>query len=434
LREIRTRQGLTQSDLAGPGISTSYLSMLEHGKRMPTPHVIAVLADKLGVDVSELSPAPVTPELDEDARWRLAAAEMAMQDGDAAFAREAFALLIPVAGLTARWGFARACEAQGDVDAALVGYTEVVALADHAGEPTRSLEASIASARCLAQTRDELRALAVLESALARVEGAGLTGSEAHVQALAALMGCHYSLSQYGEATRIATTLLALVDEGASWKSRASAYWNAAGVAEASGDMTRATTYADRAVALLSEGDDERALARCTVACAWFWLRHPDVLERLDHIEDMLLGALRRLERCGSRVDLAYAETELGRVALLRGHPAEALDWADRAVLRLGTEVRAQAPDALLVRAEAQWLGGDSEGARVSADLLEMTLQSLPHTREASMTWRGLADLWKRMGDVAAAYRALEGALQVQSIPVPQAPAPVRSPLPPVRD
>ena len=43
LRQLRTQRGLTQSDLAGPGISASYLSMLEHGKRKPTPHVIAAL-------------------------------------------------------------------------------------------------------------------------------------------------------------------------------------------------------------------------------------------------------------------------------------------------------------------------------------------------------------------------------------------------------
>lgn len=349
---------------------------------------------------------------------------MALAGGDPAFARTAFAELVGEAGLPAVWGLARADEAGGDLEAAVSGYGRSQDLALEAGDAARSLEASTALARCLAQTRDELRALSVLTEALERVDEAGLTGSDQHVQALSALLGCHYSLGQLGEATRIATDLLALVDHGGSWKARASAYWNAAGVAEAAGDMSRATTYADRAVALLSEGDDERALARCTVACAWFWLRHPDAVDRLDHIEEMLIGALSRLEQCGSTVDLAYAETELARVALLRARPDVALSWADRAVARLGTDVRAQAPDALLVRAEAQWLSDDAVGARASVDRLEMTLLSLPHTREAALTWRSVADLWKRMGEPDAAYRALERALHAQSIHAAPIPAP----------
>jgi len=430
LRELRHRQGLLQSDLAGPGLSASYISMLESGKRTPTPQVVAALARRLGVDVAELAPPPEPTELPDDVRWRLAAAEMALAGGEPAFARTAFVELVSEAGLPAVWGLARADEAVGDLEAALSGYGRARDLELEAGDVTRSLEATIALARCLAQTRDELRALDALTLALQGVDEAGLTGSDQHVQALSALMGCYYSLGQFGEATRIAKDLLALVDHGGSWKARASAYWNAAGVAEAVGDMARATTYADRAVALLSEGDDERALARCTVACAWFWLRHPDAIDRLDHIEEMLTGALSRLEQCGSTVDLSYAETELARVALLRARPDVALSWADRAVARLGTDVRAQAPDALLVRAEAQWLSGDATGARASADRLEMTLLSLPDTREAALTWRSMADLWKRMGEPDAAYQALERALHAQSIhaapvPPPTSDAPV---------
>jgi transcriptional regulator with XRE-family HTH domain len=424
LRALRQRQGLRQADLAGPGISASYVSMLESGKRAPTPQVVAALAQRLGVDVSELAATLRPIELPDDVRWRLAAAEMALAGGDPAFARTAFAELVAEAGLPAVWGLARADEAGGDLEAAVSGYGRSQDLAREAGDAARSLEASTALARCFAQTRDELRALSVLTEALERVDEAGLTGSDQHVQAMSALLGCHYSLGQLGEATRIATDLLALVDHGGSWKARASAYWNAAGVAEAAGDMSRATAYADRAVALLSEGDDERALARCTVACAWFWLRHPDAVDRLDHIEEMLTGALGRLEQCGSTVDLAYAETELARVALLRARPDVALSWADRAVERLGTDVRSQAPDALLVRAEAQWLSDDADGARASVDRLEMTLLSLPHTREAALTWRSVADLWKRMGEPDAAYRALERALHAQSIHAAPLPAP----------
>jgi tetratricopeptide (TPR) repeat protein len=314
------------------------------------------------------------------------------------------------------WGLARASEAVGDLEAALQDYFRAIELADELEEPLRGLDARIAQARCYFSTRDELRAIEILESALELVRASGLDGSDQHVQALSALMGCQTSLNQLGEATRSATELLDLVETGGTWRARGSAYWNAAGVAEATGNMTRATAYADRAVALFSEGDDERALARCSTACAWYWLRHPEGPERLDDIERMLLDAHRRLVRCGTQGDLANTETELGRVALLRSRPEEALTWADGALERLGLEERSQTPDALLVRGEALWMAGDTAGALSTADQLEMTLQSLAHTREASHTWRGLAELWRRLGRGDEAYRALETALEASSV------------------
>jgi len=425
LRQLRIQQGLTQSDLSGPGISASYVSLLEHGKRLPTTHVVADLAARLGVDVSELTPVTVPHQLPDEIRWRLAAAELALVNGDAAHARAEFAELVPHAGLPAVWGSARASEALGDLETALHDYVRTMQLADELEDPLRGLDARIALARCYFSTRDELRAIDVLESALELVRTCGLHGSDQHAQALSALMGCHTALNQLGEASRIAAELLDLVETGGTWRARGSAYWNAAGVADASGDMTRATVYAERAVALFSEGDDEQALARCSTACAWYWLRHPDGPHRLDDIERMLLDAHRRLEQCGTEGDLANTETELARVALLRSHPDEALAWADHALDRLGLEERSQTPDALLVRGEALWMAGDTAGAVTTADQLEMTLQSLPHTREASHTWRGLAELWRRLGRGDDAYRALETALEASSVH--------SSPMPPTR-
>ncbi|WP_256510311.1 helix-turn-helix transcriptional regulator [Crossiella sp. SN42] len=49
LRALRVARGLTQRDLAGEGLSSSYLSRLESGQRMPTPKVVEQLAARLGV-------------------------------------------------------------------------------------------------------------------------------------------------------------------------------------------------------------------------------------------------------------------------------------------------------------------------------------------------------------------------------------------------
>lgn len=49
MRELRLRAGMSQAELAGPGLSASYVSLLEGGKRVPSPEVVAELAERLGV-------------------------------------------------------------------------------------------------------------------------------------------------------------------------------------------------------------------------------------------------------------------------------------------------------------------------------------------------------------------------------------------------
>lgn len=55
LRSLRTARGLTQRDLAGEGLSSSYLSRLESGQRTPTPKVVEQLAARLGVSADSFA-------------------------------------------------------------------------------------------------------------------------------------------------------------------------------------------------------------------------------------------------------------------------------------------------------------------------------------------------------------------------------------------
>ncbi|MGO1049671.1 helix-turn-helix domain-containing protein [Crossiella sp. CA198] len=55
LRALRTARGLTQRDLAGEGLSSSYLSRLESGQRMPTSKVVEQLAARLGVSADSFA-------------------------------------------------------------------------------------------------------------------------------------------------------------------------------------------------------------------------------------------------------------------------------------------------------------------------------------------------------------------------------------------
>ena len=66
LRDARMQAGLSQRDLAEPGVSYAYISRIESGVRTPSVKVLRRLAPKLGVSVTWLETG------EEDAAERLA--------------------------------------------------------------------------------------------------------------------------------------------------------------------------------------------------------------------------------------------------------------------------------------------------------------------------------------------------------------------------
>lgn len=417
LRALRLQQGLQQSDLTGPGVSVSYVSMLENGNREPTSRVLDHLAAVLRVDRRDLTGPTPADQLDEEQRWALAGAEIALSTGEPERARAEFAALESDLGLPASWGLARALEAVGDLEAALTVLDRVVAATGPAADHPLAVRAQLARARCLTEVGEDVAALEAAIAAISAVEEHDLTGTDEHAQALSALVGRYYTVGDLLNAETTARELLALVDAGSSWRARGSAYWNVAGVAEAMGDLPRAVAYAERALALLSEGDDERAWARCAIACAWFWMRHPDAVDHLADVDSLLAQARGKLATSGTDTDLAYLETEQARAALLHGDADTAVDLAGRARERLGTQARAETADTLLVLAQARLELGERDAAAALADQLEMTLLSQPHSRPAAHTWRGLADTHRALGNHDAAFRALEHALNAHALP-----------------
>ncbi|WP_405527453.1 helix-turn-helix domain-containing protein [Streptomyces canus] len=54
VRALRLRAGMSQAALAGPELSASYVSLIESGKREPSPEVATALAERLGVTPESL--------------------------------------------------------------------------------------------------------------------------------------------------------------------------------------------------------------------------------------------------------------------------------------------------------------------------------------------------------------------------------------------
>lgn len=88
IKELRVSAGMTQHDLAGSEMSSSYISLVERGKRIPSGRALKILAERLGVGVDEISAATAPVETSGRVRrldlvGRLVAARRQWEGGDA---------------------------------------------------------------------------------------------------------------------------------------------------------------------------------------------------------------------------------------------------------------------------------------------------------------------------------------------------------------
>jgi len=422
VREARLALGLAQSDLAGDGLSTSYVSLIESGRRQPAGEAVRVLAERLGVDVEYLRTG-VKPDDAVQDRTDLAFARLALADG-----RPAEALAV-ARGLVARAPARLSNRDAFDAELVLATAHERLGrtrdavrvlerLRRHAEEPQADLPwlpVVVALCRCYRDAGDLARAVDLAEGALARCQRLGIQGLDAHVQLVSTVAGVYADRGDLLRASQLLDDLLEAV-KGQGTQERGYAYWNAAMTAAEAGDRGEALRLIERAAALIADGNDDRNHARLKVARAWIMLNQPSP----DGIaaRTLLREALPQLRQHAGREAVAKAETELARAELILGRPAVAARHARKALSRLTSEqplstARAHAALAGTLIATGAGAAATEELAR-AAHLLAQAQAP----RQAAALWRQLAQAHKDLGDHVAALNALESALDVVGIQV----------------
>ncbi|MFL6138069.1 MAG: helix-turn-helix domain-containing protein [Frankiaceae bacterium] len=422
LRIARKRQRLSQAQLAeGLPVSASYVSLIESGRRQPRPATLARLAERLGCSAHYL--ASGREAASDDLALDLRFAELALRTGDATVARDRFAELRERAEedgertvrIEAEWGLSRAHEALGDLAEAISGL-EALATAEQL--PGTVSRISVLSALCIsyAHAGDITRAVEVGESALARVRHGDVVAEPQRVAQLAStLVWCYYRRGDLTRAHMLARSVIDEAERGGSPEARAAAYWNAAIVAEARGELDAARALTERALALYSETDNARFIAQLRVNHAWLALRSP--APDLDDAGQSLRRALDDLRSVGSPIDVACAETELARCQLLAGDPAEAAVTAAAALDRLADESGLNAARARAVLAHARLVLGDVEAAMTAYALAADDLDRAGASRETAEMWRELADALLAIGRTDAAMDAYRRVADAAGVP-----------------
>jgi tetratricopeptide (TPR) repeat protein len=412
---------MSQSDLSGPGVSPSYISLLESGRRAPTARAIELLARRLGCTPAYLKDGPAG-EHSERAQVSLRYAEIALHNGESAeaLAHSAAAIQgLPVHAESERRQAhtvrARALELCGRLEEAVVALEELRAGAAEGRRHEEFARLTVDLTRCYKEMGDVAHALDLGSAALGSLERVGLVGSDVHAELASTVIGLHYERGDYVRAALLAESALHHVEQTGSRRAQGAIYWNASLAAEARGDVGTALVLAERAVAAYAEGQDDRSLARLRIAQAWLLMRaNPPMPEDARVLLERAHVALRDT---GSSTDLAYAETELARADLMCGRPSEAIRVATSALARLGDGSRLEAAHARIVRSRAMFAQGDETEAVAELELAARTLTGHGVSRQAAVAWRELADGFSGLGRLREAGEAYRMALTEAGVP-----------------
>lgn len=428
LRAARLARGWTQTELAGDLVSVGYVSRLESGARRPNPEVLEALTQRLGVPVDRLLRGETAPEQDE-IRLALDFAELSLENGDHTEAeaqarqsrdRARHIFREELAG-RATYLIARALEAGGNVDDAILELEPLLAgeggAIPRVGEATPRvgmpalprIRAAIALSRCYREAGDLSLAIEVGERVTAELVGSPLDSTDEAVQLAVTVAAAYHFRGDSSRAIRTCRKALEKAEQVASPRARAAVYWNASVIESERGSVAEAIPLAERALALLADGQDGRNLARLRTALADMQLQldPPDVDAARVLLE---LAAEELAVSSGGVLDVARNDVARARVLLLGGDLGGAYELCAEVHARVAGQAPMAAADAKLVEGQALAAAGRTSAARQAYRAAVLLLTGVGADRDAADLWFELAGLLETLGDLDAAREAYRSA------------------------
>lgn len=413
VRNLRLSKHLSQAQLAGTELSDSYISLIESGKRTPTPAVIRLLASRLGCLPEYLSEG-VEPEERLHLQVRVRHAELALLGGEPEQALKSFTDILSAADndadlvKRARWGRARALEALGRGEEAIKALEELREEAGRDRGRSGWLPVIVVLARCYRAAGDLGRTIALGESALGRLAELGLLGGAEAADIGRTLIATYLDRGDAARARELADRLLEAAQPDPA--AMIAAYRRASRRALDEGAGGESLYLADQALALHAGSDLATVQARLRVTSARTLLPRDGSGDRAEKA----LTLLHEAEPALSGVDAAECVIEMARSKVLLGDAGAAVEMAQRVLADLGPRIRGSvtAIRARLMLAQALVASGEHAGALTALRATRDELAVLTASRATARVWRELGDLFGTAGDTAAMMDAYRTALE----------------------
>lgn len=417
LRELRLASGLSQAELAGDGLSASYISLLEAGKRTASDDVVQQLSVRLGCSPSQLADGKPS-ERDERVTLELAFARLAVEHGEAPEARRRLERLVAEEGLPVRvrddvsYQLAVACDRSGDLAGAI---RVLLPLFERACVRQTHLLVHVLGVSlcgCYQDAGDIAQAVVVGERALTAAREQGLGATDEYFRLAATVMTAYMERGDYTHARVWAEELLAEARAEGRRTGQAAVYWNLGLLAEQEGRVRDALVLYEQALGHLSELDSSRDFARLRVSLA-IVLLHDDP-PQAERAAGMLERCADDLTDLGSRPDLAQWNWAMS-VALLHQGDLAAAEVRARQALDLARDSPAIRADALQSLGDILSAQGREEAAVDARGDAVTALRSSPPGRYLALSWRELGERLAE-DDLPAAVEAFRRALDAVGV------------------
>ncbi|MFG1701616.1 helix-turn-helix domain-containing protein [Nonomuraea sp. M3C6] len=412
IKTVRRQRGLSQAQLAHPELSDSYVSLIESGKRTPTPAVLELLAQKLDCSLSYLING-VTAEQMEDIELALGYARLALENGEVNEARTRFAELLAnnnLTGLTTlrqdtEFGLALANESCGDLDKAI---SILLKLRDEELSQDRRVEVAMVLCRAYRDSERLTEAVEVGEQMLGG--SARLPWTDPLVELAATLLSAYMHRGDLLRARQFAAELLNAADALGTPRSIVAANWMASNVAYITGHNEEALSFAERAMAVQLENGHPRSVARMRLALLQKRLKARP--SEAPAVRDMLRATVAEFEQTStSTIDRAKVHVELAYAEYMAGDLDKAVEHAiigRNLVPEFGHALGAEA-NLLLGRVNGS-VGRSTEAITHVASVRDW-LTPLPDSRRSASTWYATAETMEQLGDPDGAVEAYQRAL-----------------------
>jgi transcriptional regulator with XRE-family HTH domain len=421
LKRLRLERGLSQRELAAPGVSYAYISRIEAGTRQPSVKALRRLASKLGVSAdyletgSDLDPAAAR-ELrltDLELAVRLGEHEGIEQKIESALA-DAVAAGDHPAALRARVALAQLALEQGEYERAATLLEN--ALADEVFAPVERFEIYANLGRAYASSGRPDRAAELFQSC---IDGVSDVGGDASLEARYATL-LSYALTDMGDVVRaeeVVRDALARTSDSTDPYMRVRLYWSIARLAHSEGRETVALENVRKAIALLQATDDTFHLARAHILAAQITLGRGSADESEEHLEraEQLLGT------SATQQDRLYITQLRARIALNRGDAGTAAGLAQTAIGLSHSAAPSEEGIALHALADAYAMSGDADGAFAAYERAVELLESGARWRDASVACRAWGRLLREQNRETEAMDVLDRAAELGMRVVPDA-------------
>jgi len=417
VRRLRVERGLSQRDLAGRGVSPSYVSRLESGQRVASMKALRVIAAKLGVTAEYLETGVEETELEA----RVAEAELALRLGEGALAAELFRGLAtgpelrgePALAWRVQTGQALAAAAEGRYDEAIPALEASVASEESAVAARPDLYSALG--RAYSATGQPSRAVPLFRRCLDELTRSDVVDRALYVRFATQLS---YALTDVGD---LAGANAAIVDALAQAEGLNDPYaevrlcWSLGRLYGVQGPPDQALHYYGKAIALLEATEDRFHLARAHEACASALLDQGDPREARSHLEaaEAIYADQRRTPFLGSvRVEWARLELQEGDLETARASALEALD-----LLEEGAGNPDDVGDAWCTLAQVLASVGDDDLAEAAYGRAVEGLEAGAPVKYRADAYRSFAEFLRDRGRTEEAFEFMKRAAELTITP-----------------